>query len=296
MVIKVGFLGPMGSYSEKVARDMARHPESSQWVEIGTIPEVIENVATGLVGEGIVPLRTAYGDVPETLDALHRAVVGMGSQGGSIFITGYSDRTIKFWLGGLPGATLADIAEVVTKQEAVQACASEISRLVPGYAPVYQASTALGARMVATSGHRTRATLCSLEALHENGLVPLLSSPIIRVTSFIRVGPRRYAGAQYDESAVMVRVLQDRPGILKSIGEAVDPLNLVDFSVLKNRLDVGDKMAQVVFLLRIKAGVREAELVVEFLRAMFRVKEELFGVPEDLRSLVTNLGSYPVLL
>ena len=292
---KIAYLGPSGTYSEKAAKKMNAIAENPEWVTKGTIEDVLYAVSRSEANIGVVPIRTHYGDVGQTIDMLHEAtVLSEKGEGARINVTGYTKMPILFYLAAKNGAELSGIKREETKKEAIDACAKDLAKLIPGYQSDYLESTAGGALKVANSGYEV-ATLCTEEAMRANGLESLIPEPIRRETAFVSVADKSYHGfgSSMDwETMVMVRLYHDRPGLLHDMTGAVQPINIRDVHLIKDREDMNGK-AGLVFMLRINADPYQAIIATNAINGTF-AKEELY-VPGVLPPRVTNLGSYAVI-
>ncbi len=291
-MVKIAYLGPSATFTEKAAKLMNADVTDAEWIEKGSIDEVIESVAQGESERGVVPLRTHYGDVYETLDKMHE-VISRSETGEAkrLYITGYGELPIHFYLASKQGVNLGDIRVIATKQQAIEACKKELKRLLGTYAVQHLASTALGAKMVADSIEKNVATLCSEDALTEYNLVSLLAEPISKVTAFIRVGTAPENMGRTVETAVMIRLYGDKPGQLHSITGAVLPVNMTDIHLMKNKED-SYGVAGAVFIMRLAANYEWAEKVIGSLRAELNKESHSCGIPP---SRMDNLGTYPIM-
>ncbi len=292
-LVRIAYLGPAGTYSETAARAMNPDLANAEYDEKDSLRDVIKAAHLGEVDIGVVPLRTDYEDVLDTLDALHRAVVRR-HQMGNIYITGYGEMPIQFYLAGKPGSSLAVIDEIASKKEAINACIDDLVALIPNEDWDYTLtkSTASGAAMVAESQDLGLAALCSADAVAKYGLVQLAQLPA-KTTRFINISKRMYRGTQQDESAIMIRLYQDRPGLLHSITGAVLPANMTDIYLRKNKLDpLG---VANVFMIRIQANMREASSIMTCLQSELGGKEAMYGIEPTQAPVVDLLGTYPVM-
>lgn len=69
--MKIGFLGPKGTFSEQAAYTYAKKQESKEFVQYNTIYDVLNAVNCSEIQEGIVPLENSIeGIVTSTIDVL----------------------------------------------------------------------------------------------------------------------------------------------------------------------------------------------------------------------------------
>lgn len=287
----IAYLGPSGTFSEQAAKKMNAVIDSPHYVERETIADVLTAVARQEVDSGVVPLRTADGDVNDTLQQLHKVVTRKEGNGHGPYITGYWVMPIVFYLAGKDGTTLGQVRIIATKQQALDACVDELEQAGITYKGLALASTALGAQYVVTAADGGIAALCSKEAMEGNGLVSLLPGPIRKVTRFISVANTPYTGPQQDETAIMVRLYEDRLGQLHAITGAILPMNMTDLHLMKDRRD--SHGVATVFLIRMNADKEAAEQVLDRLNTQLIRKEAQYEL--NMPPRLTNLGTYPII-
>lgn len=292
--IRIAYLGPDGTFTQKASIALNGDVINPEWVERGKIQSVIDAVAQGEAERGVIPLRTDYADVQQTLDRLLK-VLALSEAGKlrKIYITGYGEMTVDFYLAAKPRTKLSDIRILATKQQAIEACEEELETLLSRYACEFLDSTALGAKKVAETDEtdNTYATLCSKEAIEGYGLVSLLKGPISKTTRFIRIGKEPYTGMQQDETAIMIRIYEDRAGLLRDIEHEIAPINQTDLYTMKNKQDSTGKIPYG-FVIRLAANEKAASFVVNCLKEMAE-KEVLYGVQQLPK--IDVLGTYPII-
>ena len=141
--MKVGFLGPAGTYSEEavLAGDGGLEP-----VPLPTVHDAIVAVREGAVERALVPIENSLeGAVNATLDAL-------AQQGGAVQIAGELVHPIHHCLIAREPVALERIAAVTSHPQASGQCARFIRARLPGAAVVPAASTADAVRLVAERG------------------------------------------------------------------------------------------------------------------------------------------------
>jgi prephenate dehydratase len=291
--VTVAYLGPSGTYSEIAAKKMHKKMELIPEMR-ESIPGVIHAAVNGEANAAVVPIRTHNGDVQLTLDTL----VDINLSQPRLWITGYGDMPIPFYLAARPGTKLAEVTVVSSKKEAIDACAADLEKLIPGYQAEHVSSTAYGASKVAKTPNvgYARAALCGEDTMKENGLEPLLEEPIMRETSFMRLARTKYDSnkGRAVQSALMIASFNDHEGQLHAITGAIRPYNMEDISLLKNRKDGYGRTARTVFVVRISATERDNDYIVRALEAEVGKErrthrgEKGYNAPWVLR-----LGSYP---
>ena len=140
--MKVGFLGPAGTYSEEavLAGDGAAELEP---IPLPTVHEAVAAVREGRVERALVPIENSLeGSVNATLDAL--------AQGdGGVQITGELVHPIHHCLIARTAVPLERIAVVASHPQGSGQCAAFIRTRLPGAAVLTAASTADAVRLVA---------------------------------------------------------------------------------------------------------------------------------------------------
>jgi prephenate dehydratase len=140
--MRVGFLGPAGTYSEEavLAGDGAAGLEP---VPLPTVHDAVAAVREGRVDQALVPIENSLeGSVNATLDAL--------AQGdGEVQITGELVHQIHHCLIARATVPLEDIAAVASHPQASGQCATYLRTRLPGATVLTAASTADAVRLVA---------------------------------------------------------------------------------------------------------------------------------------------------
>src|SRR3989344_7356008 len=156
--MKIAYLGPAGTYTETVARDLFKHTEL---LPIGLIGHIIEGIDDCEFSFGVVPIENLYeGEVRETLDSLTAA--------SDAKIIKESVLQIVHCLGVLPEH--GEIKEVLSKDQALGQCRRYLARNYPGVRTIATSSTAEAARIIYEEKRLNAAAIASEEALGQSGL------------------------------------------------------------------------------------------------------------------------------
>lgn len=141
--MRVGFLGPAGTFSDAAVRASSRTPADAELVPLGTVHATVLAVQSGAVDMALVPIENALeGAVNATLDAL-------AFDAPSVMVVGEEVRGISHCLIAREPLDLADVEVVVSHPQANAQC-REFLRSEVGRARVLAApSTAEAVRMVA---------------------------------------------------------------------------------------------------------------------------------------------------
>jgi len=270
--MKVGILGPRGTYAEIAARS-----QFGNEVEIAPYPmitDVAEAVARGDVQAGVIPVESLReGSVGESLDAL--AWIDVKVQAEVVVPISHS-------LLGVPGAQLDKITQVLSHPQALAQCRDFLRKNLPKAELIEMASTAKAAEQVsklkqahmAAIGPRALADFYGLKILRDD-----IQTGEINVTRFLCLAKEDSEPTGYDKTSIVFYTAEDRPGILYEILRefAVRNINMTKIESRPSKKALGDYL----FFIDIQ-GHREDAKVREALKAM-RSKVAMLKV----------VGSYP---
>ena len=141
--MRVGFLGPPGTFSEEALRSSA--PGAVEEVPFATVWDTVAAVQARHVDQAVVPIENSLeGSVNATLDAL-------AVETEDVAIVGESVHAIRHCLISRRHLELDEIETVVSHPQANAQCARFIRTRLPGATVVASNSTADAVRMVAES-------------------------------------------------------------------------------------------------------------------------------------------------
>jgi len=170
--LRVGYLGPRGTFSEQALELGA---PDAQGVPLATVYDAVMAVQEGRVGRAVVPIENSLeGAVSATLDTLAGPADAVG-------IVAEAVLPVAHALLARPGVGEADVLAVTSHPQALAQCAGSLRRRVPDAEIVPAPSTAEAARRVAASGE-----------------------------SWAAIGPTRAAGIY--GLAVLAEGIEDEPG------------------------------------------------------------------------------------
>ncbi len=200
--IRVAHLGPEYSYSHLAA--MSRFGQSVDFVPVGTIQAVFDEVDCGHADYGLVPLENSTdGRIADTLDMFTRL---------PLRICGEVALPIHHTLLGTESRSA--IREVYSKPQALSQCRKWLARHLPSARPVEMASTSTAAELAKrTAG---AAAIASVQAGVHYGLDVLaenIEDNQGNVTRFSVIGSKAAQRTGNDKTAVMFE-LDDRSGAL----------------------------------------------------------------------------------
>jgi prephenate dehydratase len=141
--VRVGFLGPSGTYAEEALRASA--PEPVQEIPFPTVYETVMAVQSGAVDRAVVPIENSLeGSVTTTLDTLT-------SEADRVRIVAEVVRPISHSLVARPGVTIDEVKRVLSHPQALAQCRRFLREEVPHAALESTGSTAEAVRVVAES-------------------------------------------------------------------------------------------------------------------------------------------------
>ncbi len=116
-MVKLGFLGPKGSFSEVFAR---RFDASANRFPLNSISQIFQAVSDGSLDLGVVPIENSLdGLIGSTADSLFKYA-------GNVTLLGYGILDIQHALGALPGHT--NIARILSNETALNQCSEFLDR------------------------------------------------------------------------------------------------------------------------------------------------------------------------
>lgn len=274
--LRVGFLGPFGTFTEQAVRSQA-DLDHGDLVAFRSVPDVLDAVASGAVDFGVVPIENSIeGTVNFTQDAL--------SFDYDLFIQREVVLNIEHCLMALPGTSLADVTSVLSIPVATAQCHRYLRENV-GNAEIHAAnSTADAAKTVAANGVAGVAAVAPRNAAALYGL-EVLATDIAdhegNQTRFVVVGKSGVpAPTGHDITGIVVFQRADEPGSLISILQefAARRINITN---LLSRPTKEGGLGDYCFVMYLEGHIAD-ELVADALRAL-----------HAKQGGVKFLGSYP---
>ncbi|NLI70926.1 MAG: prephenate dehydratase [Firmicutes bacterium] len=275
----LGFLGPQGTFTEEAAL-LYSHDRNQHLREYATIDRVIEDVAAGILAQGVVPIENSLeGSVNITLDALVR------NEG--VYIYQELLYPVSHCLLAPEGARMDGIEEVYSHLQAFSQCRVFLKEKLGAASYVSMDSTAAAARIVALLGGN-RAAIATRRAAGIFGL-NILSSAIQdgneeakhdNVTRFVVISPDDHPFTGGDKTSIVLSI-KDGPGSLFNILGlfAAKDINLTRIESRPARRTLGEYL----FFIDFEGHRRETKIG--------RLLEEL----SDRVVFLKMLGSYPSL-
>ena len=260
--MRVGFLGPSGTYAEEALRASAPGPVEE--VPYPTVYETVTAVQEGAVDRGVVPIENSLeGSVTTTLDTL------AGGEADSVRIVAEVVRPVSHSLVARPGVALGDVTRVVSHPQALAQCRRFLRERLAGAREEATGSTAEAVRLVAESdeplaalGTRLAAELYGCEVLADG--VEDLAGNLTRFVWLAPEGTPPHAPA--DKTSIVFWGFNDEsPGALVGVlAELADRgINLTKIESRPRRVALGHYM----FFADLD-GAADSEPVTEALKAL----------------------------
>jgi chorismate mutase/prephenate dehydratase len=200
--LRIAFLGPLYSYSHLAA--MQRFGQSVEFMPVGTIAAVFEEVNRGHSDFGLVPVENSTdGRVADTLDMFTRLPV---------HICGEVEVAVHHFLLGKGPRT--EIKEVYSRPQALSQCRNWLAKHLPIARTIEVTSTSTAAQLAAEKPGA--AAIASLEAGVHYGLNVLaenIEDLPGNTTRFALIGDQSAPRTGRDKCALMFQV-EHRPGAL----------------------------------------------------------------------------------
>jgi prephenate dehydratase/prephenate dehydrogenase len=230
--VKLGFLGPPGTYTEEAAR--VAMPDA-RYLPYPSIDAVFEAVARHDVERGLVPIENVIqGPVTETLDNLYRYAE-------QLKLVDMLVLPIQHALGVLSPAT--QIRRVLSKDQALKQCSAYLQEHYPQAQQVDMASTSAAMEAIITERLSDAAAIGSPQALQQYGL-HILARDIGNVqrnkTRFAVLGAAAegyHAPTGNDATALVIYPHRDRIGLLEDILSVLSKAYGLNLSSIHSRPD-----------------------------------------------------------
>ncbi len=199
---RIAFLGPLYSYSHLAA--LRQFGQSVEFVPVGSIPAVFEEVDRGHSDFGLVPVENSTdGRIADTLDMFTRLPVR---------ICGQVEMEIHHTL--LAKCPRTEVCEVYSRPQALSQCRNWLAKHLPGARPIEVTSTSTAAQLAKEKPGA--AAIASLEAGIHYGL-DILAENIEdnpgNTTRFAVIGDEPAPRTGNDGTAILFQV-EHRPGAL----------------------------------------------------------------------------------
>lgn len=265
--IKVGFLGPSGTYAEEAASTI-----DGELIAFNSIMEVMEAVSKKELDLGVVPIENSIeGPVGLTLDLLAHDY--------DLKIKREIILPISHKLLLNQGSSIEDIKIVYSHAQALSQCRKFIENM--GAKPVATPSTSGAAEMV--KGKKNAAAIGTQRAAELYGL-EIVANDIQDYTEnstrFIVIGQQDNEPTGHDKTSIVFSLNEDRPGGLYDVLGAFCKCN-VNLTKIESRPSK-KKLGNYIFFVDFQGHMADKE-----------VKNILNNIKNKI-SYVKILGSYPI--
>ena len=222
--MKVAYSGVEGAFANIAAEKI--FPDASA-VAYPDFKGAYNAVVDGECDCVVLPIENSFnGDVGQVMDLAFF---------GSLYINGIYDISVIQNLLAIPGATLADIKEVISHPQALGQCADYIRR--NGFRETVAVNTAVAAKQVSEMGRKDIAAIASDEAARRYGLNKLeshINESNVNTTRFAVFSRTEKAPATTDSHFILMFTVKNEAGAL---GRAVSVIGNYGFNLkaLKSR-------------------------------------------------------------
>jgi prephenate dehydratase/prephenate dehydrogenase len=230
--VKLGFLGPAGTYTEEAAHAVMAEAE---YLPYPSIEAVFMAVARQDIGRGLVPIENVIqGPVTETLDHLYRYAE-------AVKIVDMLVLPIEHALGVLTPDV--PIRRILSKDQALKQCSDYLQAHYAQAQQVEIASTSAAMQQIVAQRQHDAAAIGSAAALQQYGL-QVLARDIGNIknnkTRFAVLGARSetdHAATGRDATALVIYPHRDRIGLLEDILAVISKKHGLNLSSIHSRPD-----------------------------------------------------------
>ena len=240
--MRVGFLGPSGTFAEEALRSSVPSGVSAEEIPYATVWETVMAVQERAVDQAVVPIENSLeGSVTTTLDAL-------AGEGSDVRIVAEVVRPISHCLIARAGVRVEDVERVLSHPQALAQCARFLHERMPGARTEVSGSTAEAVRTAVGSAEPLAAIGTALAAELYGGSV--LASGVEdrpdNLTRFVWLAPAGAAphGDPDKTSVVFWGFNDESPGALVAVlRELADRgVNLTKIESRPRRVQLGHYM------------------------------------------------------
>lgn len=222
-MIKVGYLGPQGTFSEEAAEKVFENKKYKKQ-DFGTIAEILTAVADGTIDDAVVPVESSLeGAVTATLDVLAGEL--------DLKIKGEAVLQIIENLLVKKGTKLSEITAVYSHPQAIGQCRSFLSKELSKAEIRHTNSTASAAREVleSTGKYAAIASFAAAKAYDLEVIAQGIQDNGGNVTRFLDIS-KNYNVKTGDDKTSIVFSTEDKPGSLYGI---LDIFSLWDINMTR---------------------------------------------------------------
>lgn len=270
-MVKIGYLGPAGTFSEEAACQYASHVDA-ELLPCQTILDVLDELEAGAIDKGVVPIEnTIEGSINLTVDRL--------AQSDELFVQGEIILSVSQCLLGIHGTRLNDVREVWSIAPAIAQCRNLIKKI--GATVKNFDSTASAALEVKKSGRSDVGALASAWAAKRVGLQILadnVQDTVANHTRFVIVTKGQEVLASPEKTMLLIAPCQEHMGVLANILNIFSGLDL-NLTWIESR-PTKTRLGEYQFYLDVEAGITDERM------------SKALSILEILGHNVRTLGSY----
>jgi prephenate dehydratase len=241
-MLKVGYLGPEGTFSEEASSVYKKKVSNAKFIPYSTFHDVLIDVNLGRIDEGIVPIENSVeGTIGIVTDTLVNEVNLKIKQELVIPVNHYLMAKVK--------VSPAKITEVLSHPQVIDQCKHYLRKKLPKAKVRFAFSSADAARQVAEAevipGLEIPAAIASSASAKLYGL-KIIDSKVNdspdNSTRFVVLAKKDHLRTGNDKTSIVFSILRDRPGGLHEIlGEfAKRKINLTKIESRPTKRILGD--------------------------------------------------------
>ena len=251
MSLKVGFLGPEGTFCEEASLLYGKKLKNAEFIPYATIHDLLIAVHNGKLNEGITPIENSVeGTIGIVTDMLVKDV--------NLKIIQEIVLPIRHYLVARKGAALKEATDVISHPQAIDQCKEWLRKNLPKVELHLAYSTADAVRQVATSietgiasvrrGKRIKCVFAAIGTKASSKLYGLqilatnISDYKDNVTRFVVLSAADHKRTGNDKTSIVFTIPRNRPGGLYDIlGEfAKRKINLTKIESRPSKRALGD--------------------------------------------------------
>jgi chorismate mutase / prephenate dehydratase len=273
MDMKIAYLGPLNTFTEKAARELFPNEE---YIVLQPIIKVVQSVEQGNADFGVIPLENYYnGEVKETLDSLKDTK--------KITIIKEYAIKIEHSLGALKNHI--DIKNIYSKDTALEQCSKYIYKNYPEAQTLSTHSTTDAIERIYNENLIDSAAIADKEALIKKGFI-IIDKDLCpnNSTKFIVIGTKKTKPSGDDKTLVIIHPKKDYPGSLQVYLSFFSNLN-INLNYIQSR---PDGLGGYYFYIELIGHIDDTKVDIA-LKGLRYALDPLDKNPDSLKIL----GSYP---
>lgn len=241
-MLKVGFLGPEGTFSEEASTSYKKKIGNARFIPYSTFHDVLIDVDKGRIDEGIVPIENSIeGTIGIVTDTLVNEV--------DLKIKQEIVIPVQHYLMAKEKVDLADITEVISFPQIIDQCKHYLRKKLPKAKIRFSFSSADAARQVAEAEIVKKLEVPAAIASRASAKLYGLKIIASRVndypensTRFVVLAKSDHARTGNDKTSIVFSIRKDKPGGLHNIlGEfAKKDINLTKIESRPTKKILGD--------------------------------------------------------